>query len=137
MNKVYCLFITLFAIIITHAQSPVGDWKVISHTAVYEGQKMDTQEALLKMRPCAANIFYEIKEDKTYRLNAASSGCDEKYKKIQEKMYSKTQWKLERGVIYISATGFAISQSYKVSFSGNQMIWIGTEGQGTIVYQKL
>jgi hypothetical protein len=119
------------------AQSPVGKWKVISHTIVYEGQKMDTQEALLKIRPCAGNIFYEIKEDKTYRLNAASSNCDEKYKNIQEKLYSKTKWKVEADIISISATNFAVSQSYKISFSGNKMIWNGTDGQGIIIYQKL
>jgi len=137
MKKLSCLFIAMLALMASHAQSPVGKWKVISHTSVYEGQKMDTHEALLKIRPCAAKVFYEIKEDKTYRLNAASSGCDEKYKKIQEKLYSKTKWKVEAGVISISATNFAVSQTYKISFSGNQMIWNGTEGQGVIVYQKL
>lgn len=137
MKPFYCLLLLLSTFVSAKAQSPVGKWKVISHTSVYEGQKMDTHEALLKTRPCAANIFYEINDDKTYRLNAASSGCDEKYKKIQEKLYSKTKWKVEAGTIHISAAGFAVSQSYKISFSGNKMIWIGTDGQGTIVYQKL
>ncbi len=137
MKKLYCVIIAMLALTISDAQNPVGKWKVISHISSFGGETFDSQKALLQQRPCAANIFYEIKEDKTYRLNAASSGCDEKYKKIQEKLYSKTKWKFDGGIISISATDFAVSQSYKVSFSGNQMIWSGTDGQGTIVYQKL
>jgi len=137
MKKLACFLIAAIALLAGYAQSPVGKWKVISHSSVYEGQKMETHKALLKIRPCAANIFFEVNEDGTYRLNAASSGCDEKYKNVQEKLYSKTKWKVEAGIISISATNFAVSQSYKISFSGSQMIWNGTDGQGTIVYQKL
>jgi hypothetical protein len=137
MKQLIIIVLTIISTTFCKAQSPVGKWKIISHISSFGGETFDSQEALLQQRPCAANIIYEVNEDKSYRLNAASSGCDEKYKTIQEKLYSKTKWKLEGGIISISATGFAVSQSYKVSFSGNRMIWNGTEGQGTIVYQKL
>jgi hypothetical protein len=137
MKNLLCFFMLLPALGTSYAQSPVGKWKIVAHTSVYEGQTMDTHEALLKTRPCADKIFYEVNRDGTYRLNAASSGCDDSYKKIQEKLYSKSKWKVEAGVIHISATNFAVSQLYKISFSGNKMIWNGTDGQGSIVYQKL
>ena len=120
-----------------NAQSPVGKWKKLSHTFVYEGQKMDSHAALLKQRPCAANIVWEINADGTFRLNAAGSGCDESYKNIQQKMYAKTKWKMEGNKFTTSATNFAVGQSYAVVFSGNKMIMTGTEGQGVITYQKL
>ena len=119
------------------AQNPVGKWKMVSHTSEYEGQKMDSHAALLTQRPCAAKIVYEVNADGTFRLNAAASGCDEKYINIQQKLYSKTKWKLEGNKIMTSATNFEVGQSYIVAFSGNQMVWTGTEGQGVIVYQKL
>jgi hypothetical protein len=120
------------------AQSPVGKWKVLSHISTYQGQTFDSQKALLQQRPCAAKIFYEINADGTYRLNAASSGCDEKYKSIQEKLWSKTNWQL-KGDIFTTSTlkDFSAGQSYKMTIDGNKMTWVGTDGQGTIVYQKL
>jgi len=121
----------------SHAQSPVGKWKTVSHTIVFEGKKMDMHAALLSQRPCAAKIVWEINADGSFRLNAATSGCDDSYKKIQEKLYSKTKWKLEGGKITTSATNFAVGQTYTVSMAGNTMTWVGTEGQGTIVYQRL
>ena len=121
---------------ICSAQSPVGKWKKISHVSTYEGQTFDSQTALLSQRPCAVNIVYEVNEDGTYRLNASESGCDESYKNIQQKLYSKTKWRIEGGKITVSATNFAVGQTYALSFSGNKMIWVGTEGQGTITYQK-
>lgn len=114
----------------------VGHWKVVSHVSTFEGQTFDSQQALLSQRPCAADIVYEINKDKSYRLNAAASSCDEKYKKIQEKLYSKTQWKLEGTTFTTSATNFAIGQSYTVSVEGNRMVWAGKDGQGTITYQR-
>ena len=120
-----------------HAQSPVGHWKLLSHTVVYDGTTMDTHAALLQQRPCAAKIVYEINADATYRLNAAASGCDQKYIDIQQKLYSKTKWKLEGNLFTTSATNFAVGQTYTISFSGDKMTLVGTEGQGTLVYQKI
>jgi hypothetical protein len=118
------------------AQSPVGVWKMISHMVEYGGEKMDSHASLLAQRPCAAKIVYEIKADGNFRLNASASTCDEKYRNIQEKLYAQTKWKLENGIFSTSSTNFAVGQSYKISFSGDKMTWIGTEGQGVIVYQK-
>jgi len=120
------------------SQSPVGKWKVVSHTIVFEGKKMDMQAALLQQRPCAAKILWEINEDKTYRQNTATSGCDEKYKSIQQKLYSKTNWRVAGNKITISTQkDFAVGQTYTFTINGSKMTWIGTEGQGTITYQKL
>lgn len=120
-----------------HAQSPAGNWKKISHIVEMNGQKIDTHIALLQQRPCAGKIVYEIKGDASFRLNAAAAVCDEKYRNIQEQLYSKTQWKVVGDKISTSSSNFSISQTYVLSFSGNTMTWVGTEGQGTIVYQKL
>lgn len=121
-----------------YAQSPVGKWKKISQLSSYDGQTFDSHKALLSQRPCVANIVYEINADATYRLNASASGCDESYKKIQEKLYSETKWKVQGNKITISTLkDFSVGQSYIISFSGNKMIWKGTDGQGTITYQKL
>ena len=131
---------SLLFILSTHyiqAQSPVGNWKKISHTVEMNGQKIETHAALRQQRPCVSKIVYEIKEDASFRLNAAAAGCDEKYRNIQEKLYSKTQWKVVGDKISTSSSNFSISQTYVLSFSSNTMTWVGTEGQGTIVYQKL
>lgn len=127
-------FLSLSAV---SAQSPVGRWKVVSHTSIFEGEKFDSHAALLQQRPCAAQIYYAINADATFRLHAAASGCDERYVKIQEKLYSKTQWKVEGNKIIISATNFAIGQTYTFIITGNTMTWTGTEGQGVIVYERL
>ncbi len=137
MQKSLFLLVFLLASLQIHAQSPVGRWKVLSHTIVYDGTTMDMHAALLQQRPCAAKIVYEINADATYRLNAAASGCDQKYIDIQQKLYSKTQWKLEGNLFTTSATNFAVGQTYTISFSGDKMTWVGTEGQGTLVYQKI
>lgn len=136
----------LFALVALYAPVPaganpgaaavIGKWKVLSHTVVFEGQKMDMQAALLQQRPCAAQILYEIHADSTYRLNASGSSCDEKYKSTQQRLYAKTKWKLEGDKFTTSATNFAVGQSYTVSVSGDRMTWVGTEGQGTLVFQK-
>lgn len=118
------------------AAAVIGTWKVLSHTVVFEGQKMDMHAALLQQRPCAAQIVYEVHADSTYRLNASGSRCDEKYKSTQQKLYAKTRWKLEGDKFTTSATNFAVGQSYTVSVSGNRMTWVGTEGQGTLILQK-
>jgi hypothetical protein len=137
MKKIATSVLLLFAAMALGAQSPVGRWKKISHTIDMDGQKIDTHAALLKQRPCADKIVYEINADATFRLNAAASDCDEKYKSIQEKLYGKTDWKMEGDKITTSATNFAVGQTYTVGFSGSKMTWTGTEGQGIIVYQKL
>lgn len=114
----------------------VGSWQLISHTVTFDGATMDSQAALLQQRPCAAKIRYNVNADSTYRLDASASDCDEKYKSIQQKLYSKTKWKVEGGKITTSATNFAIGQTYAVSVSGNRMTWVGTDGQGTLVFQR-
>jgi hypothetical protein len=136
IKLLYCLVLLISAFAV-NAQSPVGKWKVLTHTVEMEGSKIDMHAALLQRRPCAAKVVYEINADASYRLNASASGCDESYVSMQEKLYSKTQWRLTGNQIMISATNFEIGQTYSVSFSGDKMTWIGTEGQGTIVYQRL
>jgi hypothetical protein len=118
-------------------QSPVGRWKKLSHTVEYGGEKMDAHAALLAQRPCAANIVWEINADGSFRLNASASGCDDAYKNIQEKLYKETMWKLEGSLFTTSSSNFAVGQTYRISLQGNNMTWVGTEGQGTLVYQKL
>ena len=57
---------------------------------------------------------------------------------MQEKLYSKTQWRVLGNIITTSVMkDFAVGQSYTYTLSGNKMTWVGTEGQGTIIYQKL
>ena len=138
MKKVFLSLAIIIATQIATAQNLVGKWKVISHISEYDGQKFDSHAALLTQRPCAAKIFYEINTDRTYRLNAANSGCDEKYIKIQEKLYSKTKWQVQNGKITISTQkDFSVGQTYTITVAGNKMIWTGTDGQGTITYQRL
>jgi hypothetical protein len=136
-NSIFIIVITFFAVSLCNAQNPVGKWKMVSHISTYEGQTFDSHSALLTQRPCASKIVYEVNADATYRLNASESGCDEKYTNIQQRLYSKTKWKVEGNKITISATNFAVGQTYILSFTGNKMVWVGTEGQGTITYQKL
>jgi hypothetical protein len=137
MKKIQLLLILAFFTQNIVAQSPVGNWKILSHVSEYQGTKFDSHQALLSQRPCAAKIVYEITAEGIYRLNATQSGCDESYKKIQTKLYSKTKWRVEGNKISISATDFALSQSYILKISGNKMIWTGTDGQGVITYLKL
>lgn len=137
MKTIMLSIMVLFASTILVAQNPVGKWKKISHTFVYDGTKMDSHEALLKVRPCAAKIVWEINADKTFRLNASQAGCDESYTNIQQKLWSKTKWKLEGNLFTTSATDFAVGQSYTVVFQGDKLIMTGTDGQGVIVYQRL
>ena len=137
MKNLIFIIITFCTINFCNAQSPVGKWKKISHVSSYEGQTFDSHVALLSQRPCAAKIVYELNADATYRLNATNSGCDEKYVNIQQRLYSKTKWRVDGNKITTSATDFSVGQTYTLSFSGNKMIWVGTDGQGTITYQKL
>lgn len=118
------------------ANAVIGSWKMVSHTSMFEGKPIDTHAALLQQRPCAADIVYQIHADGRYRLDASASRCNERYKKIQEKLYSETKWRLEGNRITTSATNFAVGQSYTVTTSGNRMTWVGTDGQGTLVFQK-
>lgn len=137
MHKLFFLIVLIATAFHANAQSPVGHWKKIAHTVEMNGQKIDTHAALLQQRPCADKVVYEINADASFRLNASASNCDERYRSVQEKLYSKTQWRLEGGKFTTSATNFAVGQTYTISFSGNTMTWVGTEGQGTIVYQKI
>jgi hypothetical protein len=118
------------------ADEVVGRWKLLSHVSTFQGQTMDTRAALLTQRPCAADIVYELKPDKSFRLDVSGSSCDDAYKSIQQKLYAKQQWKLDGNRMMISATNFAVGQTYTVSVSGKRMTWVGTEGQGTLTYQR-
>jgi hypothetical protein len=115
----------------------VGNWAKVSHVSDYGGTKIDSQAALLQSRPCAAKVVWRVNADSTFRLDASQSGCDEKYVDIQQKLYAKTRWKLEGDLFTVSATNFAVGQSYRVALSGDRMTWTGTEGQGVIVYRRL
>lgn len=117
------------------AQSPVGNWKMVSHLATYDGKTFDSHVALLTQRPCAAKIVYRITADGNYRLDASSSGCDEKYVNIQQRLYSKNVWKLDGDKIFIGGKE-GIGNNYSVTFSGNKMIWKSEYGD-VITYQKL
>lgn len=114
----------------------VGKWKLLSHTVVFEGQKMDMQVALLQQRPCVAQMVYDIRADGRYVPDLSGTACDEKYKTTQAKLHAKTRWKLEGSTFTTSATNFAVGQSYTVSLAGNKMTWVGTDGQGTLVFQR-
>lgn len=118
-----------------YAQSPVGNWKIVSHLGTFEGKTFDSHVALLTHRPCAAKIVYRITEDGNYRLDASASGCDEAYKNIQQRLWAKTKWKLNGNKISTSATNFAVSNDYTVSFSGNRMTW--KNEYDVIIYQRL
>lgn len=138
MKKLLTIVLLLSLKNFSIAQSPVGKWKKISHASTYNGTTFDSHQALLVQRPCAAAVVYEVNADATYRLNAKATTCDERYKKIQEKLYSETRWQVKNGKITISTLkDFSVGQTYVISFKGNKMIWVGTEGQGTITYQKL
>jgi hypothetical protein len=115
----------------------VGNWSKVSHVSDMGGTKMDSHAALLQSRPCAGKIVWRVNADSTFRLDASQSGCDERYVKVQQKLYSETRWKLEGDLLTVSATNFAVGQSYRVALSGDRMTWTGTEGQGVIVYRRL
>jgi len=131
--SVLCLSSAAFAGL---PEEVVGQWKLVSHTSTFQGQEFDSHAALLQQRPCAADIVYEVNADKSFRLNASASSCDERYKKVQQGLYAKTMWKLDGNQITTSSTNFAVGQTYTITVKGNRMTWIGTDGQGTLVYQK-
>lgn len=138
MLKQIITAVFLVAAAASYAQGPAGKWKKLSHISEYGGQKFDSHKALLTQRPCAAKIVYEINADGSYRLKAAASGCDAGYIKIQEKLYSKTNWKVTGTKITISSDkSFSVGQTYTFTVKGNTMTWVGTEGQGIITWQKL
>jgi hypothetical protein len=122
----------------TFSQDPQGKWKMVSHLSTFEGDSFDSYKALLTQRPCAAKIVWEINADQTFRLNASASGCDERYRSIQERLYSKTNWRMKGNLITISTQkDFSVGQSYIVLITGKTMTWTGTNGQGTLTYVKL
>lgn len=114
----------------------MGSWTLVSNTTVVDGSRFDIHAALLQQRPCAAKIRYHVGADGSYRLDASASGCDENYKRIQEKLYAKTKWRVDGNKLMTSSSNFAVGQTYTVSVSGNRMTWVGTEGQGTMVFQR-
>jgi hypothetical protein len=136
MKKILTITLIIFASISTQAQSPVGKWKKISHVSSYAGESFDSHKALLQQRPCAAKVVWEINADGTFRQNLSASGCDEKYKNIQTKLYSKTTWKLTGSKLFIGGKE-GIGSTYTISFAGNKLIMTGTEGEGVITYQRL
>jgi hypothetical protein len=120
------------------AQSPIGKWKIVSYVSEFNGQKFDSHKALLQQRPCAAKIVYEINSNGTYRLNAANSGCDERYIKIQEKLHSEEVWTVKGNKITIGhKKAISVGHTYTFSIKGDIMIWTGTDGEGVITYKKL
>ncbi len=132
----FILFLTLSNW--SFAQNPVGKWKVTSHISQWQGQIFDSHAALLTQRPCAAKFFYNIQADGSYRLDASQSGCDDKFVKIQEKLYSETVWTVTGNVITIGNKKTpTIGQKYTFTISGNKMVWEGLDGQDTITYKKL
>ncbi len=133
----YTLFL-LFLTTTMFAQSPVGKWKIVSYVSEFNGQKFDSHKALLQQRPCAAKIVYEINLNGTYRLNAANSGCDERYIKIQEKLHSEEVWTVKGNKITIGhKKAISVGHTYTFSIKGDIMIWTGTDGEGVITYKKL
>lgn len=135
-NIVLTLSLVICLSMFSNAQSPIGSWKKISHLATYQGDTFDSHKALLTQRPCASGIIYRITADGNYRLDASASGCDADYVNIQQKLYAKNKWKMEGDRISLSATGFAVSQTYTVTFSGNKMTWKSEYGD-VITYQRL
>ena len=135
MKTLILILLAFFPVSKSFAQSPVGNWKKVSHMATYEGKTFDSHAALLSQRPCAAKIIYKLTEDGNYRLDASSSGCDESYTNIQQKLYSKTKWKLDGNKIFIGGKE-GIGNTYAITFSGNKMIWKSEYGD-VITYQKL
>ncbi len=133
----YTLFL-LFLTTTMFAQSPIGKWKIVSYVSEFNGQKFDSHKALLQQRPCAAKIVYEINSNGTYRLNAANSGCDERYIKIQEKLHSEEVWTVKGNKITIGhKKAISVGHTYTFSIKGDIMIWTGTDGEGVITYKKL
>lgn len=124
------------AVLAGPADAVVGRWKLISHKVDVAGQIVDTHAALLQRRPCAAAIVYAVNADQSFRLDASASTCDDQYKTTQERLYAKTRWRLDGTRITTSATNFAVGQTYEVTVSGSRMTWVGTDGQGTMTFQK-
>ena len=138
MRLLTLLMVVIATTNISFAQSPIGKWKKVSHISTYDGQTFDSHKALLTQMPCADKIVHEINADKTYRLNASASSCDDKYKRIQEKLYSESVWTVSGNKITIGHKNApSIGQTYTFTTKGNTMIWTGTEGQGVITWQKL
>jgi hypothetical protein len=138
MKTIIIFILSIIVLKTTSAQSPVGKWKTISHISTYAGKTFDSYKAALKAKPCASKFFWEINSDGTYRHNTSASTCDENHKKIQAKLYSKTNWKVDGNKIRISTLkDFSVGQTYTFTIKGNKMVWVGTEGQGTITFEKL
>jgi hypothetical protein len=117
-------------------QSPIGNWKIISHISEHKGEKFDSHSELAKAKPCINSIVYEIKNDNSIILKTNTCNCEQSYKSIQQKLWSNTKWRIEGNKISTSNSNFAASNTYIISYTGNKMIWKGLEGQGTITYQK-
>ncbi len=126
---IFCLSCTFMA----YAQSPIGKWTKVSHTTLFNGETIDSHAALVSVKPCVKNIVYEFTAEGKASLSAA--GCEENYKAIQEKLWSKTKWKSDGNTITTSNTNFAVGNTYQLSYSGIKMIW-KREGE-KIEYQKL
>jgi hypothetical protein len=138
MFKNLFLLIILLNSLLLKSQSPVGRWIKISEINEYQGYTFDSHKALISQKPCAAKITYNINADGTFRKDATQSGCDEKYQKIQEKLYLESVWTISNNTISIGhKKAPKEGQTYTYTIKGNTMIWVGTEGQGTITYQKL
>lgn len=138
MKKLLFTSMILLSIFVTKAQSPIGKWKTISYVSTYGEQTFDSQKDLLKKWPCASKFYWEINADGTYRQNTSASDCEKRFKKIQENLYSKTKWKVVGNKVSISTQKNAsVGQTFTFTISGNKMVWVGTESQGTITYERL
>lgn len=135
MKNLTFIFLIASGAFTTYGQSPVGNWKMLSHMATYEGKAFDSHAALLSQRPCASKIVYRITSDGNYRLDASASGCDASYVSIQQRLYSKNVWKIDGSKIFIGGKE-GIGHTYTLTFSGNKMIWKSEYGE-VITYQKL
>lgn len=135
MNQLF-IVLMLFSVSL-FAQNPVGNWKKISHVGKFQGTTFDSHKALLSQRPCASKIVYRITADKNYRLDASTSGCDESYKDIQQRLWSKTKWRLQGNKFSTGTADFAVSNDYTISFSGDKMIWKALDSDDVITFVRL
>lgn len=63
MKNLTFLFLIASGAISAHGQPPVGNWKMLSHMATYDGKTFDSHAALLSQPPCVSKIVYRITSD--------------------------------------------------------------------------
>lgn len=121
-----------------HAQNPVGQWKLIEHKMMFNGEKLDAYERLKQQIPCAVDIVYEVKSDGSFRLNASKTTCDERYKAFQERLYAESTWTINHDTITLTNVKPAgVLQTYHIQYKGNTMIWTSTDKQGFKTFERI